>query len=89
LQPANLGDGRVIAAVVDIDDLVIEKPVESGVDLGHKQGDIAGLIFDRNDDGKIHATDDGSPNRAADTPSTTAAATSTTVRQRGQIQRQG
>src|SRR5262249_11011422 len=49
------GGGRVIAAVIDIDDLVIDQSVERGGDLGDKRRDIAGLVFDRNDDRKFHA----------------------------------
>ena len=56
LQAANLGDGRVVAAIIDINDLVLETAVEGGADLGHKRSDIAGLVLDRNYDGKIHAT---------------------------------
>jgi hypothetical protein len=56
LQAANLGRGRIVAAVIDIDDLVIQTPVEGGADLGHERCDIAGLVLDRNDNGNIHAT---------------------------------
>ena len=63
LEIADFGGGHIRAAVIDIDDLVINEAVERGGNLGDQRGDIAGLVLDRNDDRKIHARD------KADTPS--------------------
>src|SRR5256885_4245799 len=46
---------RIGAAIVDIDDLEIEEPVERSGDFGDQRGNIAGLVLDRDDDRKIHA----------------------------------
>jgi hypothetical protein len=62
LQPPDLGGRRIVAAVIDIDDLVPGDGIERGGDLGDQRGDVAGLVLDRNDDRKINASDDaGSP----------------------------
>ena len=65
LQPADLGAGRIVAAVVDIDDLVPDAALESdgerGGDLGDQRGNVAGLVLDRNDDRKIHARNAAPP----------------------------
>ena len=52
---ADLGRGRVRAAIIDVDDLVIHEPVERSGNFGDQRGDIAGLVLDRDDDRKIHA----------------------------------
>ena len=54
LHPANLGGGRVLAAVIDIDDFVSSNPVQRGGDFGDQRCDIAGLVFDRDDNRKVH-----------------------------------
>jgi hypothetical protein len=58
LQLRNLAGGRVFAAVVDVNDLVVEQPVQRGADLGRERCDVAGLVPDRNDDGQFHANDE-------------------------------
>src|SRR5690348_16612620 len=47
LQPTDLGDSRIAAAVIDTDDLVSGDPVKCGSDFSGKRGDVAGLVFDR------------------------------------------
>src|SRR5207248_7585114 len=55
LQMTDFGGGGIAAAIVDIDDLVIDKSVERSGDFGGQRGNIAGLVLDRDDDRKIHA----------------------------------
>jgi len=64
LKAADFGGGHIRAAVIDIDDLVINEAVERGGNLGDQRGDIAGLVLDRNDDRKIHARDKATPRSA-------------------------
>ena len=58
-NPADLGGGRIVAAVIDIDDLVDQQAVERCTNLGDQRRDIAGLVLDRDDDRKIHQLDPG------------------------------
>src|SRR5947208_1196817 len=55
LQIADLSRSRIAAAVIDIDDLVIEEIIERGSDFGDERRDIAGLVLDRDDDRNFHA----------------------------------
>ena len=53
-EAGDLGGGRVGAAVVDIDDLIVERAIQRGADLGDERRDILGLVAHGNDDRKIH-----------------------------------
>ena len=55
LQIADFGSGRVTAAIIDINDLIIDATVECGGNLGDERRDIAGFVLDRDDDRKFHA----------------------------------
>ena len=51
-QVPKLRRRRVVAAVVDVDDLEGGKRCEGGGDLVHERRDVAGLVPDGNDDGQ-------------------------------------
>jgi hypothetical protein len=53
LQPADFGSGRIVAAVVDIDDLIPDAAIKRCGDLGDQRGNVAGLVLDRNDNRQI------------------------------------
>ena len=54
-ERVNGGGGVVARAVIDIDDLVIERAVERGADLRHQRRDVRRLVAHGNDDGQVHA----------------------------------
>ena len=58
-QPQDFGHRRVLAAVVDVDDLVVEQPIERRSNLADQRCDIIVLVPDRDDDGEVHAVDVG------------------------------
>ena len=65
LQIADFGSGRVTAAIIDINDLIIDAAVERGGNLGDERRDIAGFVLDRDDDRKFHAVFYAVPRAAA------------------------
>src|SRR5262249_19641948 len=65
LQAADFAGGRIGPSLIHLDDRVCEPPVERGGDLADEWRDVAGLVPDRDDDGKLHATDEIPPSRGA------------------------
>ena len=66
LRSADLGDGRITAAVVNIDDLIFDKTVEGSANFLDKRGDIVSFVSYWDDDREIHASVDLTPFDSAD-----------------------
>ena len=50
LKLGDFGGGRILAAVIDVDDLVIQDAVEGCANLGEKRRNIHRLVLYRDDD---------------------------------------
>ena len=50
LKPRDLGGGRILAAVIDIDDLIIQQAVERCANLANERHDVGRLVPYRDDD---------------------------------------
>src|SRR5208282_41219 len=44
-EPRDLGDSRITAPVIHVEDLIFNQTVESGADLADERGDIFGLVL--------------------------------------------
>jgi hypothetical protein len=53
-EPRDLGASRIIAAVIDIHNLILDQTVERSTDLGDERRDIVSLVPYWDDDGEIH-----------------------------------